>query len=133
MNRQPTELPCTSKFSPVIPDLQSGRVSAGARFKNRRNSVSASQFSSHWSTLAGCYHVCPLPFFPQNPCPAPCAFPEHGLCSQHFCGIFFLARQVPWDFCLSETHPADSSWKVFCFITSWNTNRNFIPNKCLHL
>lgn len=33
MNKEPTELPCTSKLSPVIPDLQSGRVSAGARFR----------------------------------------------------------------------------------------------------
>lgn len=36
-----------------------------------------------------------------------------SLCFQHFCGIFFLTRQVPWDFCLSETHPADSAWEVF--------------------
>lgn len=114
MNREPTELPCTSKFSPVIPDLQSGRVSAGARLKNRRNSLSLlPNFPPTGAHLQGVI-VSVLCLSSHKPhVLLRVLFPERGLCSQHFCGIFFLARQVPWDFCLSETHPADSSWKVF--------------------
>lgn len=81
------------------------------------------------SHLGGVHRVCPLPFFPQKPCPAPGAFPERGLCSQHLCGIFFLARKVPWDFCVSESHPADSVWEVFHLLPPvMQTGPSFLMN-----